>query len=46
MCAALLAYEQSIIRPDDISRLGRAFFTLNGWVSVVMFIGGAIDILR
>lgn len=45
LCAGLLAYEQSLVFPDDISRLGRAFFTLNGWVSVLLFLGGATDIL-
>lgn len=43
-CAVLLAYEQSIVSPSDLSRLGRAFFTLNGWVSVMMFCGGAADV--
>lgn len=42
--ALLLAYEQSIVSPTDLSRLGRAFFTVNGWVSVLMFLGGAADI--
>jgi 4-hydroxybenzoate polyprenyltransferase len=46
IAAALLVYEQSIISPDDLSRLGLAFFTLNGWVSVLIFVGGLADILR
>jgi 4-hydroxybenzoate polyprenyltransferase len=32
--AALLAYEHSLVRADDLSRVDAAFFTLNGWVSV------------
>lgn len=44
ICAWLLAYEQSIVSPGDLSRLGRAFFTLNGWVSILIFCGGALDI--
>jgi 4-hydroxybenzoate polyprenyltransferase len=44
VCAWLLAYEQSLVTPDDLSRLGRAFFTLNGWISVLMFMGGALDL--
>ncbi|MCS6776929.1 MAG: UbiA-like polyprenyltransferase [Chloroherpetonaceae bacterium] len=32
--AALIAYEQSLVHPDDLSRVDMAFFTLNGWVSV------------
>lgn len=35
--AALIAYEQSLVRPDDLSRVDLAFFTLNGWVSVSLF---------
>lgn len=32
--AALLAYEHSLVRPNDLSRVNVAFFTLNGWISV------------
>ncbi|HVQ30319.1 MAG TPA: UbiA-like polyprenyltransferase [Vicinamibacteria bacterium] len=32
--AALLAYEHSLVRADDLSRIDVAFFTLNGWISV------------
>jgi 4-hydroxybenzoate polyprenyltransferase len=35
--ALLLAYENSIIKPDDLSRLNLAFFNLNGLVSIIMF---------
>lgn len=43
--ACLLAYEQAIITPGDLSRLGQAFFTLNGWVSVLILLGGTADVL-
>jgi len=33
--AALLAYEHSLVRPDDLRRLDTAFFTMNGVMSVV-----------
>lgn len=36
--AALLAYEQSLVRPDDLSRVNLAFFTLNGFVSIGVFV--------
>ena len=42
---ALLAYEQSLVNPDDFSRVNAAFFTMNGWVSVVFFVFWAADIL-
>jgi 4-hydroxybenzoate polyprenyltransferase len=33
--AALLLYEHSLVRPDDLRRLDAAFFTVNGVISVV-----------
>jgi len=33
----LLAYEHSLVRPDDLRRLDAAFFTVNGVISVVFF---------
>src|SRR5262249_27302612 len=33
LIAALLVWEHRLLRPDDLSRLGAAFFTINGWVS-------------
>lgn len=35
--AALLSYEQSLVKPNDLSRVNMAFFTLNGFVSLGMF---------
>jgi 4-hydroxybenzoate polyprenyltransferase len=35
--AALLAYEHSIVSPKDLSRMNAAFFTMNGFVSIVFF---------
>lgn len=32
--AATLAYERSLVVPGDFSRVNRAFFTVNGWMSV------------
>lgn len=46
LCAWLLVYEQRLVAPGDLSKLPLAFFTLNGWVSVLMFVGGLTDILR
>ena len=43
--AILLAYENSLIKPDDLSRLNVAFFTVNGVISVVMFFFVVIDIV-
>ncbi|MFN7161503.1 MAG: UbiA-like polyprenyltransferase [Fimbriimonadales bacterium] len=35
--AAMLAYEQSLVKPNDLSRLDVAFFTMNGYVSIGLF---------
>ncbi len=35
--AGLLAYEHSLVRAEDLSRVDAAFFTINGWVSVAYF---------
>ncbi|MBZ5591419.1 MAG: putative 4-hydroxybenzoate polyprenyltransferase [Acidobacteriia bacterium] len=40
----LLAYEHSLVKPDDLSRVNAAFFTMNGWVSVLFFVFWAADI--
>lgn len=42
--AALLVYEQSLVRSDDLSRVDAAFFAVNGWVSVLFFLTWAVDI--
>ena len=43
--AALLGYENSIVHPDDLSRVNVAFFTLNGVISVVFLAGVLVDVL-
>ena len=35
--AAILAYEHSLVRPGELSRLDAAFFTMNGIMSVTVF---------
>ena len=35
--AGLLAYEHSLVRHDDLSRVNAAFFTVNGWISIGYF---------
>lgn len=38
VAAVLLAYEHSLVRPGDLSRLDAAFFTLNGIISITFFV--------
>jgi len=33
----VLAYEHAIVRPTDLSRVNKAFFDLNGYVSILFF---------
>lgn len=39
----LLAYEQSLVKPSDLSRVNLAFFTLNGFVSIGVFLFALAD---
>ncbi len=41
----LLIYEHSLVKPNDFSRVNAAFFTMNGWVSVLFFVFWAADVL-
>jgi 4-hydroxybenzoate polyprenyltransferase len=41
--AAFIAYEHRLVKPGDLSRLNAAFFTANGIVSVVVFLGALAD---
>ena len=41
--AALMVYEHLLVKPGDLSRLNAAFFTANGIVSVVVFLGALVD---
>jgi len=43
--AGLLAWEHRLVRADDLSRIDAAFFTMNGYVSVIFFVFWATDIL-
>ena len=42
--ALLLVWQHRIVAPDDLSRVDLAFFTLNGWVGVALFVGVALDV--
>ncbi len=41
----ILIYEHAIISHDDLSRLNTAFFTMNGVLSVIVFVFMMIDVL-
>ncbi|THV41947.1 menaquinone biosynthesis prenyltransferase MqnP [Glycomyces buryatensis] len=43
--AAALVYEHTIVKPNDLSKVGRAFFTANGFVALALFIAALVDLL-
>ncbi len=42
--AAILWLEHQMVRADDLSRVNAAFFTANGWLSVLFFALTALDL--
>jgi 4-hydroxybenzoate polyprenyltransferase len=46
--AALLGYEHSLVKANDLSKLNAAFFTVNGYISVLflLFWGAAVAVWR
>ena len=43
--AGMLLYEHSLVSPDDLSRLDMAFFNMNGYISVTIFVFTLVDAL-
>ena len=41
----LLAWEHRFVRADDLSCLNKAFFTMNGVISVLLFLFALVDVL-
>jgi len=41
----LLVYEHSLVREDDISRLDMAFFNMNGYISITVFLFTLADMI-
>lgn len=41
----LLVYEHGLVKPHDLSRVNAAFFTVNGYVSLLFFVFWTADIL-
>ena len=46
--AALLAYEHSLVKPNDLSKMNAAFFAVNGYISLLflLFWGAAVVVMR
>jgi 4-hydroxybenzoate polyprenyltransferase len=45
LTAATFAYEHAIVKPTDLSRVNRAFFTANGFVGIVLFVFAVADLV-
>lgn len=43
--AGAFCYEHALVRPDDLSRLNRAFFTVNGFVGISLFFFALLDLV-
>lgn len=44
LIACGLFYEHSLVKKDDLSRINIAFFTINGLIGMIYFIGSLLDI--
>ncbi|MFJ8650420.1 menaquinone biosynthesis prenyltransferase MqnP [Streptomyces sp. NPDC093546] len=42
--AVAFLYEHTIVRPHDLSRLNRAFFTVNGFIGIALFVCALVDL--
>jgi len=45
LAAAAFGYEHAIVRPTDLSRVNRAFFTANGFVGIALFVFAVADLV-
>ncbi|MCK5679657.1 UbiA family prenyltransferase, partial [bacterium] len=42
--AALLHYEHELLSPTDLTKIDTAFFTVNGYISITIFVIAALDV--
>jgi 4-hydroxybenzoate polyprenyltransferase len=45
LIAGLLIYEHSLVKPNDMSKLNMAFFNMNGYISIAVFVFTLIALL-
>ncbi|WP_310727753.1 menaquinone biosynthesis prenyltransferase MqnP [Streptomyces sp. N2A] len=43
--AAAFLYEHTIVRPHDLTRLNRAFFQVNGFIGIALFVCALLDLV-
>lgn len=44
LAAALMVWQHALLRPNDLSRIGMAFFTANGMISIALLAAGCLDL--
>ncbi|MBL7488445.1 4-hydroxybenzoate octaprenyltransferase [Frankia sp. AgB1.9] len=45
LTAVAFGYEHAIVRPTDLSKVNRAFFTANGFVGIALFVFALVDLV-
>ncbi|MFJ5261612.1 menaquinone biosynthesis prenyltransferase MqnP [Streptomyces sp. NPDC088387] len=43
--AGAFVYEHTIVRPHDLSRVNRAFFSVNGFIGIALFLCALLDLM-
>ena len=43
--AVAFGYEHAVVKPDDLSKVNRAFFTANGFVGIALFLFAVLDLV-
>ncbi|MFI8193027.1 menaquinone biosynthesis prenyltransferase MqnP [Streptomyces sp. NPDC085946] len=43
--AGAFVYEHTIVRPHDLSRVNRAFFSVNGFIGIALFVCALLDLV-
>ncbi|WP_328329900.1 MULTISPECIES: menaquinone biosynthesis prenyltransferase MqnP [unclassified Streptomyces] len=43
--AVAFVYEHNVVKPHDLSRLNRAFFSVNGFIGIALFVCALLDLL-
>lgn len=43
--AAAFLYEHTIVKPHDLTRLNRAFFQVNGFIGIALFVCALLDLV-
>jgi 4-hydroxybenzoate polyprenyltransferase len=44
LAGGLLAYEHSLVSPDDLTRVNVAFFNVNGYIAVILFVATMVAV--